>query len=113
MISWIFENNKLTKSSNEDDLLKQSIYNMLTITVGDFEIYSYNYGNQALNFLTSEPDILIAKMEEFINNALLIDDRISKITNLSCSKNADSFLVVFDVIKNDGNSIYIESEVSI
>lgn len=113
MVSWAFENGKLVKSYDEELLLKQSIYNMLTIAVGDFAIYSENFGNQALNYLNNDYDILVAKMEEFIKNALLIDDRIASISDVNCSKTSDEICVDFGVVTQDGDTIYIESEVNI
>ena len=111
MKSWIFENGKITICADEEKLLKQSIYNMLTIPVGDYMIYSLNFGNQMLNNLNRGYDILSVKASEYLENALLIDNRIKGVSNIETKIIQDKMEVKFNVFQQNGQKINIESEV--
>lgn len=100
MITWKILNNRLVETSYELEAIERSISNALTTATGKYDIFSMNYGNQLLNILGSSS--IETKIEEYISECVLFDDRISEIKNLSFERNGDEINVSFEVVTNYG-----------
>lgn len=95
MTTWKLSNGRLLETSDELDAVQSSIYNILTTSCGEFDIFSWNYGNQLLNILGSSE--IESKIEEYLTSCLLQDDRIESVENIEFSKDGDQLTINFDV----------------
>ncbi|MFI3227912.1 MAG: DUF2634 domain-containing protein [Clostridia bacterium] len=95
MITWKLVNGRLLETSNELDAVSSSIYNILTTCCGEFDIFSWNYGNQLLNLLGTNE--IYEKIETYIESCLLTDDRITSVENILFSKVSDEINISFEV----------------
>lgn len=85
--------------------VKQFIQKALLTDRGNYLIYSDQYGSDLYRLIGSDvtTEYLEAIIPEYIRDALMIDDRISDVSNFSITKEPDSdaVFVTFDV-----NTIY-------
>ncbi|MFI3114537.1 MAG: DUF2634 domain-containing protein [Clostridia bacterium] len=107
MITWKILNDRLVETSNELEAIESSIYNALTIACGKYDIYSLNYGNQLINILGNAS--VESKIEQYIKECLLFDDRISEVNDLVYEKNGDEITINFEIVTDFG---ILTSEVS-
>lgn len=92
------------------DALKQSIKHILEIAIGETEIFSWEYGNDLLNILDQPLEVIKAKSEVFITEALINDDRITDVKDFSFTKEDEKLYINFTVQTIYGDT---ESEVVI
>lgn len=83
------------------DALKQSIYLMLSIEEDQHIIYPYTYGIKKSDLMGKPIDYVMAIIPERISEALLSDDRITKVSNFEFVTNKNTLHVSFIV-----NTIY-------
>lgn len=110
MKTYYLNDNKIEKTIDGLDALKQTIKHSLEIAIGETEIFSWGYGNDLLNVLDEDSDVLQVKSEKCITNALIIDDRINDVYDFSFTLDGESLYINFTV-----DTIYgpTESEVII
>ena len=108
--TWLLDGNRLGLLTNEKNSLMSSISNILTIAKGEFEIYSWNFGNELVNIMSEPEDIISIKAEKYIKECLLYDDRINDVTNIKIEKNHDKLKICFEVLSDIG---VIKNEVAI
>lgn len=105
MITWKLSNGRLIPTSNDYEALQSTIHNLLTIPSGEFDIFSWNYGNQLLNILANSE--ICEKIEEYITQCVTFDDRIESVKNIDYEKVLDSLYITFEadtpfgIIKNE------------
>lgn len=104
------KNNKISGYSYDLDALKQSISDILETAVGEYEIFSWNYGNQILNMVGDSDENIQNKASVYIEEALLGDDRINDVYDFTFLKEGDEMMISFYI-----DTIYgvVESEVTI
>lgn len=101
MITWKHSNGRLLETSNEIEALQSTIHNILTIACGEFDIFSWSYGNQLLNIIGS--DELESKIGSYITDCLLYDDRVKSVENIIFKKDENEIKVNFEVVTGFGN----------
>lgn len=106
-ITFLIDNNRISGFASKEISLKQSLENMLTVAKGDFDIYSWNFGNELINILNTND--AFSRAEEFVSSCLLSDDRVKSIVNISSSIYDGAIIINFTVETIQG---ILESEVS-
>lgn len=96
-MSYIVLNNKLQSTTDGINSLKQSINTSLIVPTGDFDIYSWKFGNQLLNILTQPREIIKVSAEAYIKECLKYDDRILDVYDFSIDISNDSLCILFTV----------------
>ncbi len=92
--------------------IEQAIRKILDTKRYAFEIYDWNYGSQISELIGT--NMLTAQMliEEYIEDALLTDDRIERIENFTIEKEMNKMSIKFDAVTNLG-IISVETEADI
>lgn len=108
----IYETNRISGFCDGLDALRQTIYCRLLIAKDRYPIYHYTYGSE-LESLIGEPIYFaIPKIEYYIKEALLQDDRITDVVNFEHKVGNHSIYSTFTVVSNLGD-ITIESVVNV
>ena len=108
----IYETNRISGFCDGLDALKQTIYCRLLIPKDKFPIYHYTYGSE-LETLIGEPIYFaIPKIEYFIKDTLLEDDRITDVIDFEHEVDSHTIHSTFTVVSNLGN-VEAESVVNI
>ncbi len=94
------------------DAMKQAIYKMLNTERYDYLIYSWNYGVEFKNLIGEEMTLVVPELERVIKEALLQDDRITKVNEFEFETDKETITVHFKAITNVGE-IEIEKVVSV
>ena len=86
-------------SAVDEDALKQSIYFLLRTKRYVYEIYSRSYGAEFWEFFGQDNDAVLmpVKIREDITDTLLVDDRISNVTNFLFEQRGEILIVSFYV----------------
>lgn len=97
-----------------DDLeaVRQAVYVILGTERYKFPIYSWDYGVELVDLIGKPMPYIMAELPERIKEALLVDNRISDVTDFEFSPNGKKLGVSFTVISNAG-SILNEMEVEV
>ncbi len=93
------------------EAIKQAVYLALQTERYQYLIYSFNYGQEFRKLVGKDPLYVQSEMKRMVQEALLQDDRITGITNLSATVNGDSILVEFTV-QSEYGSFAVSQEVS-
>jgi len=108
----IYETNRISGFCDGLDALKQTIYCRLLIPKDRYPIYHYTYGSE-LETLIGEPIYFaIPKIEYFIKQTLLEDDRITDVIGFKHEVGYRQVHTTFTVVSDLGN-VEAESVVSI
>ncbi len=93
------------------EAVKQAAYKALHTERYDFLIYSWNYGAELKDLFGQQLTYVYAEVKRRIEEALLQDDRIQKVSDFAYEKTArDTLHITFHVESSEGN---FESELSI
>ena len=97
-----------------DDLeaVIQSIYLILSTERYKYIIYSWDYGIELLDLIGQPMPYVEAELPRRISEALLQDDRITKVDGFEFTRNRNKLLVTFYVTTNHGK-IHVEKEVAV
>lgn len=85
------------------DSIIQSIYLILSTERYQFIIYSWDYGVELIDLYGQPMSYVMAELPRRIREALVMDDRISNVTNFEFTVNKRALLVKFTVITTIGN----------
>lgn len=103
----------LTSMIDNKESLIQAIYKALDTPKREHMIYDWLYGLDMEPFIGQDLDYVQTHIQKFIEDCLLMDDRITAIQNLSVAlQDIDSCLTTFDVITVEGDSIGITKEIN-
>ena len=92
--------------------VEQAIYFILGTERYKFPIYSWDYGIELIDLYGKPMPYVIAELPERIKDALLVDNRISNVTDFEFKRNGKKLGVKFTVVTIYGN-INNELEVSV
>lgn len=99
---------KINSFVDRKQALEQSIYCLLNTERYKYPIYSFNYGIQREDLFGKNIDLIMRKLQNRINNALVSDDRIISVTNFEFDSKENGVLKVRFIV----NSIYGEIEIN-
>lgn len=78
-----FKHKRIVGKTNGLNSIKQSIFKILNTERFSKEIYSEHYGIEFEKFIGTNLDFIKSDIERTVSEALLIDDRIRKISNFN------------------------------
>lgn len=107
-------NNRISGFVNDLDSVAQAIEKILSTERFSYPIYSDNYGVELESLIGQDYGLVEAEITRIVSEALLVDDRIIEVVNVTLEKTnqKDSAVLRFDVNTVYGQMNY-ESEVSL
>lgn len=91
--------------------MRQAIYKIMNTERYQYLIYSWNYGIELADLFGQPIPYVYAELQRRIREALLNDDRVTKVYNFEFSHNGGDVLAVFSVDTIYGTLTDIEKEV--
>lgn len=85
------------------EAVKQAIFLILSTERTEYEIYSWNYGVEVKNLIGLPVDLVCARIENTITDALMQDDRITSVADFSFSVEKEKVNVTFAVGTSEGD----------
>lgn len=96
---------------DERRAVEQAIFKIMNTERYEYLIYSWNYGIELADLYGQPIPYVYAEIQRRIEEALLSDDRVSKVNNFTFSHNGGDVLVTFDAITEYGVITGISKEV--
>lgn len=93
------------------DSIKQAAELILATERYVYPVYSWNYGTELEGLVGNDYEYVVAESRRRITDALLWDDRITKVTEFEFIKQDDALTVAFKVVTQYGN-FNMETEVT-
>ncbi|BFH11186.1 DUF2634 domain-containing protein [Bacillus cereus] len=84
------------------DAIRQTVFSALSTNRYDHLIYSEEYGSELSKLIGSNPTFIETELRRMIIEALMPDDRISGIENLTFHYEGDQLLARFTVVSSYG-----------
>lgn len=112
--TWLLDyedDNQIKGYCDERRAVEQAIFKILNTERYEYLIYSWNYGIELADLYGQPIPYVYAEIQRRIEEALLADDRISKVNNFVFSHNGGDVLVMFDAITEYGVIVGISKEV--
>jgi phage baseplate assembly protein W len=102
-----FENGRIGSKIDGDLALKQFVVKALMTPRSRYAIYSDDYGCELDDLIGEDvtPDLLNSEIPRMIKDALIYDDRISDVTNITVQKDGDKVYISFTVVTNTGDEL--------
>jgi phage baseplate assembly protein W len=99
-LTWMLdlENKRITKMINDVEAVKQSVYKILSTERFNYLIYSFNYGAELDDLIGSSPIFVQSELKRRVTEAILQDDRISRIEDFQTTFNEETVLATFTVV---------------
>jgi hypothetical protein len=110
-----FENGRIGPKIDGDLAIKQFVIKAIMTPRSRYAIYSDDYGCE-LDYLIGEdatPDLLNSEIPRMIRDALIYDDRISDVTNITVERDGDKVFISFTVVTATGDELNEEVTVNV
>jgi len=78
-----FQNKRVVNYTDEIEAMKQAIYLMLNTERYKHEIYDWNYGIELSDLFGKDKGYVYSELKRKIREALMVDDRISDVTDFT------------------------------
>jgi len=91
------EKGKITGKTDGLDAVKQAVLKSLQTDRFWYDIYSFDYGHELKLIIGSQPQFVTSEVTRMIEEALLIDDRITAVKNVETSISGDGMIIRFTV----------------
>lgn len=92
------------------DSVEQAVYLILGTERYKFPIYSWDYGVELVDLIGQPMPFVMASLPDRIKEALMVDNRISDVTDFEFTRNGKQLTVSFTVQTNAGN---LETELEV
>lgn len=106
------DNNTINGFCDDIEAIKQTIYCILNTERFENLIYSWNYGVEIKKLIGENETYVMPELERVITEALMVDDRITNVSNFSFELNKNTIVVSFIVTTTVGDTT-IEKVVTI
>lgn len=98
-----FTNKRITQMVDGLDAVKQAVFVILETQRFEYLIYSFNFGSELQGLIGKNPIFVQSEIRRLIREALLQDDRITDVRDITIQTNGESMLVEFTVVSVFGN----------
>lgn len=88
---------KITGKTDGLDAVKQAVLKSLQTDRFWYDIYSFDYGHELKLIIGNPPQFVTSEVKRMIEEALLIDDRITAVKNVETSISSDQMTIQFTV----------------
>lgn len=97
------ETGRISSMVDGKEAIIQTIFKALDTEKFAYEIYSWVYGLDMEPFVGQDIDYIQTNLPKYIEDCLLVDDRILSIQNFKVAQQEiDSCLIKFDIITTEG-----------
>jgi hypothetical protein len=105
-----FDNGTIGGWIDDDDAIKQFVLKALVTARSTYLIYSDDYGNEMFDLIGDDvtPGLLDSELPRMLKEALIYDDRIEDVTDITYTRDGDSLYASFTVVPSNGDVISIE-----
>ena len=107
------EKERIERTVNGLESVKQMIYKTLMTDRYKFEIYDWNYGVELDDLIGQPKEFVKAELPRRIEDALIVDDRVSEVTDFEFTDVDKTTLAVKFTVKTIFGDIESEREVNI
>lgn len=97
------ENKRITQMIDGLEAVKQAVFVILETERFQYLIYSFDFGSELQGLIGKSPLFVQSEIRRLIKEALLQDDRITDVQNITFQTQGDSMLVEFTVVSVFGN----------
>lgn len=97
------ESKRITQMVDGLEAVKQAVFVILETERFRYLIYSFDFGSELQGLIGKSPLFVQSEIRRLIREALLQDDRITEVRDLSFQTKGDSMLVTFTVVSTFGN----------
>lgn len=97
------KNKRITQMIDGLEAVKQAVFVILETERFQYLIYSFDFGSELQGLIGKSPLFVQSEIRRLIKEALLQDDRITDVQNITLQTQGDSVLVEFTVISVFGN----------
>jgi phage baseplate assembly protein W len=97
------ENKRIIQMIDGLEAVKQAVFVILETERFQHLIYSFDFGSELQGLIGKSPLFVQSEIRRLIKEALLQDDRITDVQNITLQTQGDSVLVEFTVISVFGN----------
>ncbi|MBD3917637.1 DUF2634 domain-containing protein [Paenibacillus sp. PR3] len=98
-----FDRGKVVGKTDGFDAVKQAAYKILQTDRFAYLIYDANYGSEMAGLIGKSPLLVESELHRQIREALIEDDRIHDVSDMTISIEGDVASVVFTVVSIFGN----------
>lgn len=81
-----FETGRIVGMTDETEAMKQAIYKIILTERFEYLIYSWNYGIELHTLFGKSWNVVSSEMKRVLEEALLADDRIEEVRNLTVTQ---------------------------
>ena len=106
-----FDRNRIIGTVDDIEAVKQAIYLILQTERYESLIYNFYYGTEFDSLIGKSRELITSELERRIREALLEDDRITRVTDFTIEFTSDKAIVKFTVNTIFGDIESIEWEV--
>lgn len=107
------EKERIERTVDGLEAIKQMIYKTLMTDRYKFEIYDWNYGVELDDLIGQPKEFVKAELPRRIEDALIVDDRVSEVTDFEFTDVDKTTLAVKFTVKTIFGDIEVEKEVNI
>jgi phage baseplate assembly protein W len=102
-----FENGRIGSKIDGEAALKQFVIKAIMTSRSRYAIYSDDYGCELEDLIGEDVtlDLINSEIPRMIREALVYDDRISDVTDITVEKDGDKVYVSFTVVTTDGDEL--------
>ncbi|MFI3325003.1 MAG: DUF2634 domain-containing protein [Clostridia bacterium] len=97
---------KITGYIDGKEALMQSVETCLRTPRHGYAIYSYDYGNEIESLMSLGEELLKARIEDRLKEALLMDERITAVTDVTASVMDRNLYLSFEIKTIYGDDYY-------
>lgn len=106
-------NGRVTGWTDALDAMRQAVEKILQTERFRFEIYSDEYGIELENLIGESFDLVIAEVERILKEALLADERIVSVDDVTVKQSDKTSVLIAFTITSVFGSFNVEQEVSV
>ena len=98
--SWLINRQTMRVQCNTDDLpsVKQAVEVILNTKRFEWQIYSSNLGTELETLIGEDASFIESEFPRMVEEALLVDDRITEVGDFSHTTNSDTMTWTFTVV---------------
>ena len=108
-VDW--QNKRIIQKIDQSAAIEQAVFFMLNTQRFRYLIYSDNHGSEVKTLLGQDMDIVESRVSDMIQEALLVDDRITAVDSLKFKQIDSDTLQVTCVVHSIFGDIPIQTEV--
>lgn len=105
-------NGRVTGWTDTIDAMRQAVEKILQTERFRYEIYSDEYGIELESLIGENFDLVVAEIERILKEALLADERIVSIDDLTCQQSDKTSVLIAFTVASVFGAFTVEQEVS-